>query len=209
MYTWVEIYFCWKSFPKQPHDSSKSSSWWINYFLFLSLTTRQEEGSIHLYFESKKLNKCKISSKMKFVFFFFLLLSKGLQLFINQYLFLQWKGSFSYCCFPPGFSHSEGKQQQTERFQHIFLRFSFPPFYNSYTKYCCKLYPGGCYRLLDSAGYTCDSLRGRVGQTEMNALVEFEISDVQLGDAGFYRCRVQGTPVYSDYYVEVFGKTFF
>ncbi|XP_036068905.1 uncharacterized protein LOC112159848 [Oryzias melastigma] len=38
----------------------------------------------------------------------------------------------------------------------------------------------------------------------MNALVEFEISDVQLGDAGFYRCRVQGTPVYSDYYVEVF-----
>lgn len=108
--------------------------------------------------------------------------------------------------FSPDFCHSEGKQQQTERFLPISLKFSFPPFYNSYTKYCCKLYPGGCYRLLDSAGYTCDSLRGRVRKTEMYGLVEFEISNVQLVDAGFYRCRVQGTPVYSDYYIEVFGK---
>ncbi|XP_026187364.1 uncharacterized protein LOC113145164 [Mastacembelus armatus] len=100
--------------------------------------------------------------------------------------------------------HLKG-QQRTEEFEHILLRFTFPSFYNSYNKSCCKLYPGGCYKLLDSAGYTCDSLKGRVTKTEKDGWIEFKISNVQLLDRGYYRCIVLGTPnqIYNDYYVEV------
>ncbi|XP_008294545.1 uncharacterized protein LOC103368072 [Stegastes partitus] len=97
-------------------------------------------------------------------------------------------------------------QQRIEEFEQILLRLSFPSFYNSYSKSCCKLYPGGCYKLLDSAGYTCDLLRGRVTKTEMDGWIEFKISNVQFGDGGFYRCGVLGSQshIYRDYYVEVF-----
>ncbi|KAI3357388.1 hypothetical protein L3Q82_015820, partial [Scortum barcoo] len=94
-------------------------------------------------------------------------------------------------------------QQKTEEFEHILLRLTFPSLYNSYNKFCCKLYPGGCYRLLDSAGYTCDLLRGRVTQTENDGWVQFEISNVRFVDGGYYRCIVLGTQIYSDHYVEV------
>ncbi|XP_040915807.1 uncharacterized protein LOC121196603 isoform X2 [Toxotes jaculatrix] len=96
-------------------------------------------------------------------------------------------------------------QQKTEEFEHIFLRFAFPSFYNSHNKSCCKLYPGGCYKLLDSTGYTCELLRGRVTKTERDGWIEFKISNVQFVDGGYYRCIVLGTqnPIYSDYYVEV------
>ncbi|XP_035511735.1 uncharacterized protein LOC118323813 [Morone saxatilis] len=96
-------------------------------------------------------------------------------------------------------------QQRIEEFEHILLRLAFPSFYNSYNKSCCKLYPGGCYKLLDSTGYTCDLLKGRVTKTESDGFVEFKISNVRLGDGGYYRCIVLGTQnrVYSDYYVEV------
>ncbi|MED6274982.1 hypothetical protein CHARACLAT_021797 [Characodon lateralis] len=98
--------------------------------------------------------------------------------------------------------------QGTKELQHIFLKLMFPPFYNSYNKSCCKMYPGRCYKLLDSSGYTCDSLRGRVTTTEKNGWIEFEISNVQVDDAGYYRCGVLGTQtqIYADYYVEVFAS---
>ncbi|KAM3616977.1 uncharacterized protein V6R79_000480 [Siganus canaliculatus] len=97
------------------------------------------------------------------------------------------------------------KQEKVVEFQRILLRLTFPTFYNSYTKTCCKLYPGRCYKLLDSAGYTCDFLKGRVTRTESDGWIEFEISNVLLEDAGYYRCSVLGTEnhVYSDYYVQV------
>ncbi|XP_054905331.1 uncharacterized protein LOC129372232 [Poeciliopsis prolifica] len=97
-------------------------------------------------------------------------------------------------------------QPRTEEVQHIVLRLVFPPFYNGYNKSCCKLYPGQCYKVLDSAGYTCDSLRGRVTTTKEDGWIEFRISNVQVGDAGYYRCAVLGSQnrIYSDYYVEVF-----
>ncbi|XP_007570933.1 uncharacterized protein LOC103151041 [Poecilia formosa] len=97
-------------------------------------------------------------------------------------------------------------QQRTAEVHLIVLRLVFPPIYNGYNKSCCKLYPGQCYKVLDSAGYTCDSLRGRVATTEQDGWIEFRISDVQVGDAGYYRCAVLGTQtqIYSDYYVEVF-----
>ncbi|KAE8293393.1 hypothetical protein D5F01_LYC08504 [Larimichthys crocea] len=100
--------------------------------------------------------------------------------------------------------HLKG-QQRTEEFEHILLRFTFPSFYNSYLKTCCKLYPGGCYTLLDSTGYTCDLLKGRVTKTENDGWIEFKISNVSFADGGFYRCIVLGTQnrVYNDYYVEV------
>ncbi|XP_023193693.1 uncharacterized protein LOC111609440 [Xiphophorus maculatus] len=97
-------------------------------------------------------------------------------------------------------------QPRTEEVQPIVLRLVFPPFYNGYNKSCCKLYPGQCYKVLDSAGYTCDSLRGRVTTTEEDGWIEFRISNVQVGDAGYYRCAVLGIQnhIYSDHYVEVF-----
>lgn len=103
--------------------------------------------------------------------------------------------------------HLKG-QQRIEEFEHILLRLAFPSFYNSYNKSCCKLYPGGCYKLLDSTGFTCDLLRGRVTKTERDGWIEFKISNVQFVDGGYYRCIVLGTPnrIYRDYYVEVSGK---
>ncbi|KAM9750982.1 uncharacterized protein ACNS7B_007941 isoform 2-T2 [Menidia menidia] len=100
----------------------------------------------------------------------------------------------------------KGQHDDQELHQHILLRLSFPPVYNSYNKFCCKLYPGGCYKLLDSAGYICDLLRGRVKKTEKDGCIEFEILNVQFVDAGYYRCGVLGaqTRIYSDYYFEVF-----
>lgn len=99
-------------------------------------------------------------------------------------------------------------QQRVEEFQQILLRLTFPSFYNSYGKSCCKLYPGGCYKLLDSAGYTCELLKGRVTITENDGWIQFQISNVQFVDGGYYRCFVLGTQnyVYSDYYFEVSGK---
>lgn len=88
------------------------------------------------------------------------------------------------------------------------LRLAFPSFYNTYNKSCCKLYPAGCYNLLDSTGYVCDSLKGRVTITESDGWIQFKISNVRFEDGGYYRCYVLGTQnrVYSDYYVEVSGK---
>ncbi|XP_042346903.1 uncharacterized protein LOC121946420 [Plectropomus leopardus] len=96
-------------------------------------------------------------------------------------------------------------QQRIEEFEHVLLRLAFPSFYNSYNKSCCKLYPGGCYKLLDSAGFTCDLLKGRVTKTEKDGWIEFKISNVRFVDGGYYRCIVLGTQnrIYSDYYVEV------
>ncbi|KAM7412033.1 hypothetical protein PAMA_021822 [Pampus argenteus] len=99
--------------------------------------------------------------------------------------------------------HLKG-QQRIEESEHIFLRLAFPSFYNTYNKSCCKLYPGGCYKLLDSTGYTCELLRGRVTKTERDGWIEFKISNVRFVDGGYYRCIVLGTQnYYSDYYVEV------
>ncbi|KAK5863479.1 hypothetical protein PBY51_000508 [Eleginops maclovinus] len=100
--------------------------------------------------------------------------------------------------------HLKG-QQRIEEFEQVLLRFNFPSFYNNYSKSCCKLYPGGCYKLLDSAGFTCDLLKGRVTATEKDGWIEFKISKVRFEDGGYYRCIVLGTPnfIYSDYYVEV------
>ncbi|XP_029363072.1 uncharacterized protein LOC115046689 [Echeneis naucrates] len=96
-------------------------------------------------------------------------------------------------------------QQETEELEHILLRFAFPPFYNRHNKSCCKLYPGGCYKLMDSEGYTCELLKGRVTKTENNGWIEFKISNVQFVDRGYYRCSVLGSQIqiYRDYYVEV------
>ncbi|XP_078111005.1 uncharacterized protein LOC144520823 isoform X1 [Sander vitreus] len=100
--------------------------------------------------------------------------------------------------------HLKG-QQRIEEFEHVLLRLAFPSVYNSYNKSCCKLYPGGCYKLLDSAGFTCDLLKGRVTKTERDGWIEFKISNVRFVDGGYYRCIVLGTQnlIYSDYYVEV------
>ncbi|XP_034394239.1 uncharacterized protein LOC117734184 [Cyclopterus lumpus] len=96
-------------------------------------------------------------------------------------------------------------QQKIEEFQHVLLKLTFPSYYNSYNKSCCKLYPGGCYKLLDSAGFTCELLKGRVTTTEKDGWIEFKISNVRFVDGGYYRCIVLGTQnrIYSDYYVEV------
>lgn len=98
-----------------------------------------------------------------------------------------------------------GGQQTIEEFQHLVLRLTFLPLYNNYPKSCCKLYPGGCYKLLDSQGYTCDLLRGRVSIAVSNGWTDFMISNVQLQDGGYYRCLVLYTDnrIYTDYFVEV------
>ncbi|XP_034027478.1 uncharacterized protein LOC117511637 [Thalassophryne amazonica] len=100
--------------------------------------------------------------------------------------------------------HLKG-QQRIYQYGHILLKFEFDPFYNSYHKSCCKLYPNTCYPLLDSTGFTAGFLKGRVTKTETNGCIQFTISNAQFVDAGYYRCTVLGSqfPVYSDYVVEV------
>ncbi|KAG7520062.1 hypothetical protein JOB18_021943 [Solea senegalensis] len=104
--------------------------------------------------------------------------------------------------------HLKG-QQKIEEYEHILLRLAFPSFYNSHSKSCCKLYPGGCFKLLDSTGYICSFLKGRVTKAERDGWIEFKISNVQFQDGGFYRCIVLGTPapIYRDYYVEIAEAT--
>uniref|UniRef100_UPI003AABC951 uncharacterized protein znf335 n=1 Tax=Centroberyx gerrardi TaxID=166262 RepID=UPI003AABC951 len=100
--------------------------------------------------------------------------------------------------------HSKG-QQKIEESEQILLRLEFPSFYNSYNKSCCRLYPGECYKVVDSKGFTCDLLEGRVTKVEKDGWIEFKIVNAQLRDTGYYRCIVLGTQnhIYSDYYVEV------
>nr|XP_019944814.1 PREDICTED: uncharacterized protein LOC109630828 isoform X2 [Paralichthys olivaceus] len=95
------------------------------------------------------------------------------------------------------------RQQKIEEFQHILLSLTFPSFYNNHKKSCCKLYPNNCFKLMDSTGYACELLRGRVTITENDGWIEFKISNMRFVDAGFYRCFVLDTYIYTDYYIEV------
>lgn len=148
---------------------------------------------------------------MKFSFVFFLLLGMRKKTYTTKFCSFLFSSAFydkllRNFCFSD-IPHLNG-QQKIEEFEHILLRLAFPSFYNSHSKSCCKLYPGGCYKLLDSTGYTCELLRGRVTKTENDGWIEFKISNVQSVDGGYYRCIVLGTQnhIYSDYYVEISGK---
>lgn len=91
-------------------------------------------------------------------------------------------------------------------YQPIVLRLAYHSFYNSYIKSCCKLYPR-CDQLLNSNGFTSDSLKGRVTIAKDDGWIEFKISHVRAEDAGYYRCMVLGFQhVYLDYFVELSGK---
>ncbi|XP_056897720.1 uncharacterized protein LOC130530504 isoform X2 [Takifugu flavidus] len=95
-------------------------------------------------------------------------------------------------------------QERMKTYQPIVLMLTFHSFYNSYNKSCCKLYYGGCDFLLDSTGFTSDSLKGRVTIAKDNGWIEFKISHVRSEDAGYYRCMVVGFQhFYFDYYVEL------
>ncbi|TNM87171.1 hypothetical protein fugu_007401 [Takifugu bimaculatus] len=95
-------------------------------------------------------------------------------------------------------------QERMKTYQPIVLMLTFHSFYNSYNKSCCKLYYRGCDFLLDSTGFTSDSLKGRVTIAKDDGWIEFKISHVRSEDAGYYRCMVVGFQhVYFDYYVEL------
>lgn len=99
-------------------------------------------------------------------------------------------------------------QQRIKTYQPIVLRFKFDSLYNKSQKYCCKLSPARCDKLLDSTGYTSVSLQGRVQITEGDGWIEFTISNVQDQDAGDYRCLVTEVQhqLYEDYMVKLSGK---
>lgn len=98
--------------------------------------------------------------------------------------------------------------QKMKTYKPIIIRFNFDSLYNCSNKYCCKLSPGQCDKLLDSTGFTSDSLKGRVQFTKGNGWIEFEIFNVQDQDAGDYRCLVTEVQqqIYQDYNVELSGK---
>lgn len=87
------------------------------------------------------------------------------------------------------------------------MNFTFDSLYNSKEKYCCKLLPYQCGKLLDSTGFTSDSLKGRVQITADDGWIEFKICNVQDGDAGTYRCLVTEVQhqLYRDYTFELSG----
>ncbi|XP_011620245.2 uncharacterized protein isoform X2 [Takifugu rubripes] len=95
-------------------------------------------------------------------------------------------------------------QERMKTYQPIVLMLTFHSFYNTYNKSCCKLYYRRCDFLLDSTGFTSDSLKGRVTIAKDDGWIEFKISHVRSEDAGYYRCMVVGFQhVYLDYYVEL------
>ncbi|XP_061694610.1 uncharacterized protein LOC133510569 [Syngnathoides biaculeatus] len=87
------------------------------------------------------------------------------------------------------------------------LRLDFPSVYSGHVKSCCKVYPSGCQTLLDSTGYTADFLRGRVSVTQTNSWIEFRVARARIGDGGYYRCVLLGTPayIYADHRFHVSG----
>lgn len=93
-------------------------------------------------------------------------------------------------------------------YEPIHIKFTFESKYQYYHKYCCKLWPGRCDKLLDSEGYTADSLKGRVEITKGDDWIEIKICNVQDQDAGNYRCLVTDVQheVYEDYTIELSGK---
>lgn len=108
---------------------------------------------------------------------------------------------FADVCFLKG-------QQRMKTYQPIIVRFNFDSSYNLSKKHCCKLSPGQCVTLLDSAGFISDSLKGRVKITKGDGWIEFKIANVQDQDAGDYRCAVTEVQhlLYHDYNVKLSGK---
>ena len=88
------------------------------------------------------------------------------------------------------------------------LRLDFPLHFDSFDKSCCRLFPAGCFTVMDNRGYVCDLLRGRATQTERSGSVEFRITNAQPIDAGHYRCYVKGSRyVFKDFVVGISGMT--
>lgn len=109
-------------------------------------------------------------------------------------------------CFP-GVRCLKGRQG-TKTYQPVVLKFKFDSSYNCSNKYCCKLSPGRCNRLFDSAGFTSSSLEERLLITTGDGWIEFKITNVQDQDAGYYRCLVTDVQhqLYQDYHVTLSGK---
>lgn len=97
--------------------------------------------------------------------------------------------------------------QRTKTYRPFVINFTFDSLYNSKEKFCCKLFPGKCDKLLDSTGFTSDSLKGRVQITEEDGWIEFKFCNVQDSDAGNYRCSVTEVQhlLYHDYTIELSG----
>ncbi|XP_053705999.1 uncharacterized protein LOC128749972 isoform X3 [Synchiropus splendidus] len=99
----------------------------------------------------------------------------------------------------------EGKLWVTE-FGQFTLRLDFPSSFSGLTKSCGRLFPVLYLPLLDSSGFTHDTLRGRVTQTETATSIEFKISHARLQDTGYYRCYVH--TLYQDYHVRVIASPY-
>ncbi|KAJ3583392.1 hypothetical protein NHX12_017478 [Muraenolepis orangiensis] len=98
--------------------------------------------------------------------------------------------------------HLSKEQQTTERSGEIVLKFDFQPRYDSYTKYCSKLFHRHV-NVMDNRGFVDDFLRGRLTLIERSGSIEFRIANAQSTDGGDYRCYVDGTNVYKDFVAEI------
>ncbi|KAJ8393540.1 hypothetical protein AAFF_G00060130 [Aldrovandia affinis] len=85
------------------------------------------------------------------------------------------------------------------------LQFRFDPYYNMYTKSCCKFERAECWGVVNNRGYATDLYKGRISATQYSGLMVVEIWNLQKEDAGIYRCAVLDTPnhVYTDFIVKI------
>lgn len=98
-------------------------------------------------------------------------------------------------------------EQKMKTYQSFVLRFKFEKLFKNNEKYCCKL-SSRCDKLLDSTGFTTESLAGRVEIKNGDGWIEFRIINVQPEDAGLYRCVVMGFQqhAYQDFKIKLFGE---
>ncbi|XP_064778165.1 uncharacterized protein LOC135503909 isoform X2 [Oncorhynchus masou masou] len=99
-------------------------------------------------------------------------------------------------------------QQRTVVNGQALLRFVFPPFYNGYEKFCCKLYPWGVSVIVNTRGYVNDLYEGRVSTTEYNGGMDVVIWNLKPVDTGDYRCAIVTigwNHIYKDYNLQIDG----
>ncbi|XP_050972492.1 uncharacterized protein LOC127169290 isoform X4 [Labeo rohita] len=92
----------------------------------------------------------------------------------------------------------------------IILKYLFLPYYNSYQKCCCKFYQSGCIIFVNDRGQFNSLYRGRIFITNYYGEFEVKITNLNVMDAGRYRCGVVDFPAtYQDVEVTVSDFNYF
>ncbi|XP_007231997.3 uncharacterized protein LOC103025311 isoform X1 [Astyanax mexicanus] len=100
------------------------------------------------------------------------------------------------------------KQISAEISGEITLTLIFNPYYNSFSKICYKVLPHNWLVIVNTGGYADGAYKGRIETHEYNGRMDMRIWNLDRGDAGTYRCQIQGTQnfFYQDFQVVIYYR---